>query len=588
MGKPEEGDRDASTGPPAAQGKRKPILKRLVSRAAARWVLIGALGVLLAFLVGAIAIQGLGTGFTAVQWLVAIVFVLPIAGALIGLVSYGRTLGGAVAQRARAEAAALASEESFQTVAATMADGIITIDDRNRIQYVNQAAERMFGYTRDELVGNELTMIMPESFRDRHRAGIHRYLTTGKRKLSWDSLQLPSRQQDEKEIPLEISIAEHTFGDQHVLTGVVRDITDRKRAEETLAESEAKFRRLVASAPDGIFVVDTQGSILDVNPAGEALIGRDRGQIVGHKLAEFIPGERLAIMERYLTDRLAGQRAAELYDEVWRGGGGHKINVQLTSQVVRPPDEPPYLVVSVRNVTNLQDMQRKLLESERWASMGRLASFVAHEINTPLTNISLLTASISRRVSDADVQERLKKITIQGRIAASITQELLKFSRPDSINPVETDLTDLIRAAIEQAEAFRKPAVEIETELGTQPVVCSLDPLRIQEVFVNLIKNAYEATPNGRVMVGLEDRGSLVVITVSDTGTGIPPDVQRRLFEAFFTTKKKGEGTGLGLAISRNFVTTHGGDITVSSEVGKGSTFTVLLPKQAPRPGRGA
>ena len=105
---------------------------------------------------------------------------------------------------------------------------------------------------------------------------------------------------------------------------------------------------------------------------------------------------------------------------------------------------------------------------------------------------------------------------------------------------------------------------------------------------MNLIKNAYEATPNGRVMIGLEDRGSLVVITVSDTGTGIPPDVQPRLFEAFFTTKKKGEGTGLGLAISRNFVTTHGGDITVSSEVGKGSTFTVLLPKQAPRPGRGA
>lgn len=587
MGKPEARDRDASTGPPAAQGKTKPILKRLVSRAAARWVLIGALGVLLAFLVGAIAIQGLGTGFTGMQWLVAIAFVLPIAGALIGLVSYGRTLGGAVAHRARAEAAALASEESFQTVAATMADGIITIDDRNRIQYVNQAAERMFRYTRDELVGNGLTMILPESFRDRHRAGIHRYLTTGKRKLNWDSLQLPGRQQDEKEIPLEISIAEHTFGDQHVLTGVVRDITDRKRAEETLAESEAKYRGLVASAPDGIFVVDTQGGILDVNPAGEALIGRDRGQIVGHKLAEFIPGERLAIIERYLTDRLAGQRATELYDEVWRGAGGHKINVQLTSQVVRPPDEPPYLVVSVRNVTNLQELQRKLLESERWASMGRLASFVAHEINTPLTNISLLTASISRRVSDADVQERLKKITIQGRIAASITQELLKFSRPGAINAVETDLTDLIRAAIEQAEAFRKPAVEIETELGTRPVVCTLDPLRIQEVFVNLIKNAYEATPNGRVTIGLEDRGSLVVITVSDTGTGIPPDVQRRLFEAFFTTKKKGEGTGLGLAISRNFVTTHGGDITVSSEVGKGSTFTVLLPKQAPRPGRG-
>ncbi|TLZ55429.1 MAG: PAS domain S-box protein [Methanobacteriota archaeon] len=587
MSKPSGLTRDASTVRPAAPRRYRRILRHIVSRAAARWILIGALGALLVLLVGLIAVQGLRTGFSAMQLLAATLFVLPIAGALIGLLWYGRTLGGAVAGRTRAEAAAHASGESFRTVASTMADGIITIDDRSRIQYVNEAAERMFGYTRDELIGNELTMIMPESFRDRLQAGIQRYLTTGKRKLSWESLELPGHQKDGKEFPLEISIGEHTLGDEHVLTGVVRDITDRKRAEETLAESEAKFRRLVASAPDGIFVVNTQGGILDVNPAGEALIGRDRGQIVGHKLAEFIPEERVSVMDRYLTDRLAGHRTTELYDETWRGVGGHKINVQLTSQVVHPPEEKPYLVVSVRNVTNLQEMQRKLLESERWASMGRLASFVAHEINTPLTNISLLTASISRRVSDAEVQERLKKITIQGRIAASITQELLKFSRPGAINPVETNLTDLVRTAVDQSDMFRKPGVVVETDLGKEPVVCTLDPLRIHEVFVNLIKNAYEATPNGRVKIRLEDRGPLVAITVSDTGTGIPPDVQRRLFEAFFTTKKKGEGTGLGLAISRNFVATHGGDITVSSEVGRGSTFTVLLPKQAPSPRRG-
>jgi len=105
--------------------------------------------------------------------------------------------------------------------------------------------------------------------------------------------------------------------------------------------------------------------------------------------------------------------------------------------------------------------------------------------------------------------------------------------------------------------------------------------MRIQEVFVNLLKNAYEATPHGRVRIRLQDLGSLVAVSISDTGSGIPPEVQSRLFEAFFTTKKKGEGTGLGLAISRNFIASHGGDITVTSEPGKGSTFTVVLPKQA-------
>ena len=110
----------------------------------------------------------------------------------------------------------------------------------------------------------------------------------------------------------------------------------------------------------------------------------------------------------------------------------------------------------------------------------------------------------------------------------------------------------------------------------------SVDPMRIQEVFVNLLKNAYEATPRGRVRIRLQDLGSLVAVSISDTGSGIPPEIQSRLFEAFFTTKKKGEGTGLGLAISRNFVASHGGDITLTSEPGKGSTFTVVLPKQAP------
>jgi len=351
-------------------------------------------------------------------------------------------------------------------------------------------------------------------------------------------------------------------------------------ASSALANSEAKYRELIASAPDGIFVLDPQAKVLDVNEAGETLLGRERGDIVGHSFMEFVPTDRLASAHGYLDDRLRGFRATELYEATFSTAKGKRVHVQLRSQVVRPADADSYVVYIVRDVTDQREAQRQLLESERWASMGRLASFVAHEINTPLTNISLLTASIARRVSDAEVQERLKKIAAQGRIAASITAELLKFARPGAINPVETNLTDLVREAVEQAEAFRKPGVEVRTELGSEPVVCTVDPLRIHEVLVNLLKNAFEATANGRIRVRLEDRGPSVAVSVSDTGTGIRPEVQQRLFEAFYTTKKKGEGTGLGLAISRNFVASHGGDITVTSEVGKGSTFTVFLPKQ--------
>ena len=351
---------------------------------------------------------------------------------------------------------------------------------------------------------------------------------------------------------------------------------------QALANSEAKYRELIAYAPDGIFVLDPQAKVLDVNGAGEELLGLGRGEIVGHSLMEFVPPERLEVARSYLADRLKGLRATELYEATFAAADLKPLHVQLRSQVVRPSGAEPYVVYIVRDVTAQREALRQLVDTERWASMGRLASFVAHEINTPLTNISLLTASISRRVSDPEIQERLKKIAAQGRIAANITGELLKFARPGAISPIETELTDLIRAAVEQTDAFRKPCVELRDETGTRSVVCTVDPMRIQEVFVNLLKNAYEATPRGRVRIRLQDLGSLVAVSISDTGSGIPPEIQSRLFEAFFTTKKKGEGTGLGLAISRNFVVSHGGDITLTSEPGKGSTFTVVLPKQAP------
>jgi PAS domain S-box-containing protein len=362
----------------------------------------------------------------------------------------------------------------------------------------------------------------------------------------------------------------------------------REAATEALVQSEAKYRELIASAPDGIFVLEADAKVLDVNEAGESLLGRSRAEILGHSFMEFVPPERLPYARAYLADRLQGKRAAELYDAIFAAAGGKQVQVQLRSQVVRPADTDPYVVYIVRDVTAQREAQRKLVETERWASMGRLASFVAHEINTPLTNISLLTASISRRVSDPEVQERLKKISAQGKIAASITGELLKFARPGAINPVDTDLVEVLREAIEQTDAFRKSGVELVDEVGARSIRCTIDPLRIQEVFVNLLKNAYEATPSGRVRIRLEDLGSLVAVSISDTGSGMTPEVQARLFEAFFTTKKKGEGTGLGLAISRNFVASHGGDISVTSEPGRGSTITVVLPKQTPESERAA
>ena len=160
------------------------------------------------------------------------------------------------------------------------------------------------------------------------------------------------------------------------------------------------------------------------------------------------------------------------------------------------------------------------------------------------------------------------------------------------MNVADIDLAEIVRASVEQAEVYCKADVATRVELGDRPIPCRADPIRMQEVLVNLLKNAYEATSKGAVRVRTEEQRDFLAVVVSDTGTGMPPDVQKRIFEPFFTTKKKGEGTGLGLALSKNFVVAHGGDIVVTSEEGKGSAFTVLLPRnleavssaEAPRP----
>lgn len=572
-----ENDPQPAGVPRRTRGRWRP--KRPSAKGVALWTVIVSLGILFVVLAVAIAFTAFRPpGYTPMQWLIALAFLAPLGAALGALIWYGRAMG-------RATAARDIAQESFRTVAATMGDGIITIDEGSRIQFVNAAVEEIFGYPQEELIGNELTMLMPERLRERHRRGLQRYLTTRKRNVSWEGLPFQGRRKDGIEIPLEISIGEHVAGKRHVFTGIVRDMTERMRAQQALAESEARFRGLVETAPEGIFVLDSEATILEMNPAGEQLLGRPRMEVLGHRLSEFVAADREPILRKYVEERLVGLGSADLYEGVWLGREGQRIHVQLTSQTLGNPEGDPYLVLFVRDVSEQRDMQRKLVESERWASMGRLASFVAHEINTPLTNISLLTASVSRRTTDADILERLKKISMQGKIAATITSELLKFGRPGAINPVETDLVGLVQGAVEQAEAFRKPGTVLHTELDNGPVLCHVDPIRIHEVVVNLLKNAYDATPNGSVTVRMRHRADSVAIAISDTGVGIPPEVQARLFEAFFTTKKKGEGTGLGLAISRNFVVSHGGDITVDSEVKKGSTFTVHLPQRPPGAG---
>ncbi len=387
------------------------------------------------------------------------------------------------------------SEARRAAILDTALDSVIAMDHRGRIVDFNPAAERTFGYRRDEVIGKTLAeTIVPPSLRESHRRGLARYLETGEGPVLGRRIELTGLRKDGTEFPVEL--------------GLWRD-----------------------------------------------------------------PAAREAVLEKVRTGEPIHNLELSLQSKT-----GQTRHVILSIETLPLGPEGAVLSAAV-DVTEKKELEHRLLESERLAAMGRLTGYVAHEINTPLTNISLLAATAAKRSQDPEVVSRLEKINAQRRLIGSILQDLAGLTRPPPIQPAETDLRTIVDASLEQMEPYLHDGVELRKEVVSRAVIADVDPRRIQQVLVNLTKNALQATSSGAVTVGVEDRGETVAVIVQDTGPGMSPDVIEKLFQPFFTTKPKEQGTGLGLAFAKSVVGAHGGTIEVTSLPGHGSTFTVVLPK---------
>jgi PAS domain S-box-containing protein len=224
-------------------------------------------------------------------------------------------------------------------------------------------------------------------------------------------------------------------------------------------------------------------------------------------------------------------------------------------------------------------VEKELAENDRLASMGQLAAYVAHEVNTPLTNISLLASNIARREKDPEVLRKLDAIGEQRRKATAIITDLVDVPRQSTLRRAPEDIRTVIAAAVKQVTPFQKPEVSLRVETGGRAVFANIDTVQIRDVFVNLLRNALQATSHGSVTVRLTELPGFLFASVEDTGTGMPPEVVEQLFHPVYGAGLGAEGAPFGLAASRNIVAAHGGKIEAISEVGKGSTFTVILPR---------
>ncbi len=318
------------------------------------------------------------------------------------------------------------------------------------------------------------------------------------------------------------------------------------------------------------------------------MFGYRREELIDRSIELLVPPRFQESHVRERVDYAANPHARPIHSELELYAmrkDGTEIPVEISLSPIHVAREA-FVASAIRDVSERKQAERALrkAEQERFDALGHMAAYVAHQLNTPLTNMALLTAAIGRSGANEKTAEGLRKIDEQRKIAAGIIHELMTFAKITELNRTRQDVRKVVDDAVRQVEMQARGSVSLRKEMPDEPIFMNLDPLRMKEAFVNLLKNALEATNQGTVTIRISNHGPRIRISVVDTGTGMSHETIAQLFRPFFTTKEGSSGTGLGLAFAKNVVMAHGGDIAVESEVGRGSVFTVTLPADAESP----
>jgi two-component system sensor kinase FixL len=498
-----------------------------------------------------------------------------------------------------AEAARNRTEAHSRAILDSAVDGIVSIDASGTIRSFNHGAERMLGYRSEDVIGRNVAMLMPSPHAERHDDYLRRYLDSGDARIIGIGRELEARCRDGGLLPVHLAVSEVTVDGARTFTGIMRDISRDRAAAEEIRRQHELLSVTVQNAPTGIATYRFDEPLASANRALEVLTGYEPAALLAMRFTDLIDPDDRSEFDRLAVEARAGREAQFSVKVRIVRADGTRFPVAIYGAVTHDAGGAPdrVIVQAVDLTAELQSAEQERAHREelthfaRLSTLGEMTAGIAHEINQPLTAIALYAQSAMRMLDAglpdaARLREAMEKLKTQSLRAGAVIDRIQRLVRHREGVRESLAMNELVTDILHLAESdARVNDMKIELDLGDDLPLVAADPIQIQQVLLNLVRNAIDAMRgiacrNGRsVLIRTrrtpEDR---VRVAVIDSGTGVPAEFESQLFTPFATTKE--HGMGMGLSICHSIIEDHGGQMGFANNPDHGATFHFELPQE--------